>query len=217
MSCHEISTLLDDHLDGELDTVAAAQVAAHVAVCPACRDELAGLAAARDAMAALPHEVAPTCDLWPGIATAIERQTIVMGGFGRTSRALPRWLTATAAAAVLVLATATVTWHLAAGSRSAQVAAASREAATVPASLGDGGVTASFAMARRNLLVLVEQRRASLDLETARVVDDNLRIIDGAVSRIEAALARDPGNPGLQRLLLTAYRQELDLLKAVLG
>ncbi len=45
------------------------------------------------------------------------------------------------------------------------------------------------------------------------MVKDNLAIIDAAVSEMEQALARDPGNRELPALLVTAYRQEIDLLQ----
>jgi CheY-like chemotaxis protein len=47
------------------------------------------------------------------------------------------------------------------------------------------------------------------------VVEENLKIIDRAVGEVQAALARDPGNRELPALLMTAYRQEIDLLQRV--
>jgi hypothetical protein len=49
--------------------------------------------------------------------------------------------------------------------------------------------------------------------ETQRVVDDNLKLIDGAIVRITVALADDPLNPRLANRLAGAYRTQIELLQ----
>jgi hypothetical protein len=51
--------------------------------------------------------------------------------------------------------------------------------------------------------------------ETAATVDRNLAVVEKAVDEIRQALARDPGNGELHRMLLAAQRRELDLLERV--
>jgi hypothetical protein len=84
-----------------------------------------------------------------------------------------------------------------------------------PASLELGQVQATFAAARQQLLAALEARKGSLSPQTLAVVEENLKIIDKAVGEMQAALARDPGNRELPMLLVTAYRQEIDLLRRV--
>jgi anti-sigma factor RsiW len=82
--------LISAHLDGELDPVAEARVAAHLESCPACAAELEDVAAARQSIRSLPEP--------PGAAGAL-------AGARRGSRGVRRWAVAvTAAAATAALA-----------------------------------------------------------------------------------------------------------------
>ena len=50
---------------------------------------------------------------------------------------------------------------------------------------------------------------------TRAKVEKNLLLIKQAVSDIQSALAKDPGNPLLQDLLVSTYQNELDTLANV--
>lgn len=80
---------LNGLVDGTLDAAAGDEAERHLAVCDACRAEVAQLRALLAGARALPRSIEPSRDLWPGIAPRLGR------------RGLPRWL---AVAAVLVLA-----------------------------------------------------------------------------------------------------------------
>jgi anti-sigma factor RsiW len=212
-SCSDIEPMLSAHLDDELDEATRGEVVTHLAACSSCRELLAGLERVRSALQGVPREVAPGRDLWPEIEAGILAETVVAFKPARRGH-VRRWALPLAAAAALVLVTATVTtWFTSRPTavRTAQTISPPEEVR--PASLATGMVTASFAAARRDLLRSLEARRAAMDPETVRAVEENVRIIDAAVRRIELALAREPANSGLQRLLLTAYQQELDLLE----
>lgn len=68
-----------DHLLAELDSEAAAtvrpEVSDHLSTCLACQRELASLIRLRKAAQALPREIAPQRDLWPGIEARLGRTT----------------------------------------------------------------------------------------------------------------------------------------------
>ena len=51
--------------------------------------------------------------------------------------------------------------------------------------------------------------------ETAEALARDLRVVDVAIAELKEAVARDPNNPALRRLLATSYRQKVDLLKRV--
>ncbi len=215
MRCGDVEPRLSAYLDDELDASTRLAVAGHVESCEGCRGLLGDLARVKAAVAALPAEVAPERDLWPSVAAAIAARKALPFERPQWPSRIWQWAVPLAAAAMLVVVTASVTSRLTTRVASRQVAAVSTAPEGVRrAGLESAMVTASFAAARRDLSKALETNRASLDPTTVKVVEDNVRIIDNAVRRIEAALARDPGNPGLQRLLLTAYRQELDLLRA---
>ena len=60
---------------------------------------------------------------------------------------------------------------------------------------------------------LLTYSRQTLDPATVRVLEENLRIIDRALTEARAALRSDPGNPVLEELLLATHRKRLDLLR----
>ena len=214
VSCQDLELLYSAYLDGELDDESSRTVAAHLALCSVCRATVDGLGRVKAAVEQLPSEIEPEHDLWPAIDAAIATECVVPFRHPAPQSRLWRWALPLAAAATLVLVTAVVTSRVV-SRQQAPVAASVNvrpdeiRLATVQTTM----VTSSFEAARRDLRRAVAARRASLDPTTLREVEANVRIIDEAVSRIEAALARDGGNPGLQRLLLTAYRQELEILK----
>ncbi|HUK11750.1 MAG TPA: zf-HC2 domain-containing protein [Thermoanaerobaculaceae bacterium] len=207
MTCNDADLLLDDFVDGCLAAADQERVLAHLGECAACRRLADGLRGVVDAAAELPDRIAPERDLWPGIVDGINR------GLPRSGVGSPRrwraWGAILAVAAAIAAITAVVTVRMTASRP--QPAAVGGSA--VAASLDLARAQATFAAARRQLLAAVEARRGSLSPRTAAVVERNLQIIDGAVREMEAALAREPADPALPALLLTAYQQEIDLLQ----
>lgn len=216
MNCREVRALLDDLVDGTLDDRAHRAVEEHLAACVECRTSEAGLRALLARAGALPRSIAPPRDPWPAIVSRITSGEVIEHDFAGRSRSWYPLGAAAAAAAVLIVAVALVTAVL-----------TSRERATTSAR-GPQGVTgvtraslelvqaqATYDAARKQLIAALDARKGSLSPKTRAVVEENLRIIDRAVGEMQAALARDPANPELPALLLTAYRQEIDLLQRV--
>ncbi|MBK9304232.1 MAG: zf-HC2 domain-containing protein [bacterium] len=71
MDCAQTDRL-QDLLDGDLDAAAAAALKRHLGGCPACAAAWADLRRLRDGAAALPGEIPPAHDLWPGIAARLD-------------------------------------------------------------------------------------------------------------------------------------------------
>jgi anti-sigma factor RsiW len=98
---------LSAYLDEELSPSEMRAVAAHVAGCEACRDELAALRRVKDLLGRLP-EVEPPAELWAGVRARAERTRhpasavleMLRGAFRRPAAA------AVAAMVVLILAAA---------------------------------------------------------------------------------------------------------------
>ena len=222
MKCRDVEALLDDYVDGSLSAADRGAVAAHLETCSSCREAESATRAVVAGAAALPRVTEPVRDLWPGIATQIQRATVTQGifGAGRTPRRHHLGALAAAAAALVVVSSVVTT-----------LIVARRDAATAPAGPGRpgaavGAMSASLELsqargtyeaARRQLLAALDARRGSLSPATLKVVDENVRIIDEAVRQMESALARDPGNQELPSLLVTAYRQEIDMLQRAAG
>ena len=216
MRCDEVVGLLDGYVEGSLAPDVAARIDDHLAGCSQCARELEGQRRLLARVADLPREIEPSHDLWPALAARLSvPPTVVEGRFGGGRR----WRMAAVAAAMLMVAgSLLIAYSLGrqhpGGSTTARVQLPSPVA--VPARLAGTGVAeaeAEFVEARDQLLAALAARRGTMSPETQRVVDDNLKLIDGAIARISAALADDPLNPRLANRLARAYRTQIELLQ----
>jgi len=168
------------------------------------------------AIAALPREIEPGRDLWPGIEARIR---------GERSAAPSRaqWLGRMAAAVALLAAGSLATFMLL--DRPAEtpqlvdtgdngVGAESLDGVwTEPARFGSRhALGADYLRTRAELTATLEQRLVTLSPETRSIVISNLIEIRRALDAINAALDEDPDNILLQRLLLSAYQDEMFVL-----
>lgn len=155
---------------------------------------------------ALPRETEPVRDLWPSIRRRIEGREPVAGP-ARTS-----WLGWTGwavAAAAIVLAFQLPDTLDPAGPTG--VATRSDDASlTLPIQRVRDGRLAARARLHR---VLAED--PTISPETRAIVRRNLETIDEALAEIQAAMAADPGNATLYRLLHATYRQEAEIVAQV--
>jgi len=179
------------------------------------RDELM-LAARR-----LPAGIAPKRDLWPGIASAIEEKAREERSLAQP-RGRPGWnrIFAQAAAVVLLVGGSSgVTWF--AMKQDAQPVAAVPSAGTltfqpVAGSFGSQyHLGPEFLDARNELAARLDEELARLSPATRVEVESNLETIRAAILEINLALAEEPGNALLQRLLINAYRDELAVMSRV--
>jgi hypothetical protein len=157
----------------------------------------------------MPREVEPGRDLWPDIESRLEP---------RSNRRAPAWAWQVAAAVVLVAVSSLVTASLVRrnGVETAQVPATATTAPLVPAAFGQArGLDAGYETARRELAADLERRLASMPPSARQKLEDDLAAMRRAAERINAALARQPGDPLLEELLLSAYQSELGVLASV--
>ena len=208
--------------DGSFPAEQRASAEAHVADCPSCGDDVARLTTLMKRIHETPAPGAPLDELWPGIRARIEQNKVVsLAGSGKReavsgkreagSGKRTRWsfigIGALAAAAVIAVF-------------------ALRDRAVVGgdsslASVGDTATTLvavvdsahAYEAEARILLDKLELRRAMLRPEAAQALDRDLRVVDVAIAELKDAVARDPNNPALRRLLASSYRQKVDLLK----
>ncbi len=164
--------------------------------------------------AGLPRDIQPSRDLWPGIAADI--QTPAETAFQWRS------MLAQAAAVVLLIGGSSgLTWLAVKddGTNATPVTVTNVAPLTaIPASFGDRySLGPDFIDARRNLEGRLQQELLRLSPETRADVEASLRTIRGAIADINTALAAEPDNPLLQRLLLSSYREELAFMQQVNG
>jgi len=154
----------------------------------------------------LRQEIAPERDLWPGIEKAIAAP--------RRSRWTPM-LAQAAAIVLLVGASSTVTW-LVMRDDSAPVVNVAPELMFEQASFGgDRSLGPDFLAARNTLRVELDAELARLSPEIRDDVRANLELVQDAIYEINLALEADPDNALLQQKLLSAYRDEINLLRNV--
>lgn len=224
-----IQTLLPELLDDELERSARVELEGHLRECAECREEMEFLVSLRARARALPREMAPTRDLWAGIAERLEvapatDARVIPIGRAAGARRPSRWrgiAAAAIAASVLVALSSTVTARLLQRQPEA-VAPVAGVPAAMPAE-EDRPLTAlaAFEPAEREYLgtlevleAQLEARRGSLSPQTLAVVDENLRIIDTAIEEIRGALEADSANVELPLLLGGVYRTKVELLQS---
>ncbi len=210
MKCDEVRTFLDDYLDRSLGEPEREAVTSHLASCPACAAELEELRTLLADVAALPEAIEPERDLWGEIEPRLRRVSGMAGrrdgGTAGDRSAVPpfrrsarTWWMLAAAAVVLMTLSSGVT-----------VAWLRRQQPSVERVIS---LQSDYARASLELVRQVESAERSLSPVTLAVIQRNLGIIDAAIRESEAALAKDPGNRGLEQMVLTRYQQRLDLLR----
>jgi len=108
MTCAEVDSVLLDYLEETLDSATRSLVDEHAAGCLRCHSLLRDIGTIRSEADRLP-ELAPSRDLWAGIAARIEPAVVPLGRSPQERN--KRWIPAAiAAAAALVISTAGITY-----------------------------------------------------------------------------------------------------------
>jgi len=147
-------------------------------------------------LAALPREIDPPLDLWPGIAARIDAD----------QRTLPRLAQALAASVVIALGSALGGAWLGYG------AGQRGEAASADTLAGVQGVEHSYAAARASYMSALTLSGTYLDEATRTTLRQNLAVIDAAAMALNAALREDPDNPIYMDALLMTREREMEML-----
>jgi hypothetical protein len=159
------------------------------------------------ALASLPRELLPARDLWPDIESRLEP---------RGRRGAWVWQAAAAIALVAVSSLVTATLVRRADVPVARASAPVPQAQVTKAAFGPSySLNAEYDTARRQLAADLEQRLASLPPSARQKLQANLAELHRAAAEINAALARQPGDPLLEELLLNTYQDELGVLASV--
>jgi hypothetical protein len=208
--------------DGSLSAEQRASAAAHVADCSVCGDDVARLTTLMKRIHETPAPDAPFDDLWPEIRARIEQTKVVpLAGSGTReagrgtreagSGRRMRWFVSTGAVAAAAIITVLALRDRPAGRGDSSLVSAG-DTTTLVAVVDSAH---AYEAEARILLDKLELRRAMLRPEAAQALDRDLRVVDVAIAELKDAVARDPNNPALRRLLASSYRQKVDLLKRV--
>ena len=214
---HLSEAQLHEAAEGTLASADRTTVDRHLAACEECRADVERLRSLLTITAALPREIEPPMDLWPGIGDRVKARQPAR----RPQQWPPRgdhrvWL---AAAAVLLIAmSSAVTMLLVRDGRLASPRSAPAIATgggTSPAPASGTPVSDPYDRMDRELAARFAEQREMLQPETIEKVERNLRIIDEAIGEIRQAMADDPHNEALQQLLKASYSQKQALLHQV--
>lgn len=219
---------LSEFLDGTLEAAEREAVAEHLEQCGRCRADLEGLRAVLEQAQGL-RTMSPPRDLWPGIAAAIQAP-LGLGTVESQVIKLPtaRWgvarkpvsaLTVTrlqlaAAATILMVVSAGITWWVGVGvPERGAIAAGPVPTTAVMASADLPGASEGLSAELEALEELLADVSVSLDPETVRVLKKNLGVIERAIEDLRRALAQDPANEFLGAHLEREYRRKLSYLR----
>ena len=164
------------------------------------------------ALAAVPRELHPARDLWPGIA----------GSIGHAARGAPRtprsqWPMALAASLAVLGLVGALCWsvvHERPGGERVASATAVRGGRDIAASF-QRPQDANYVAARAALERTFNERLTLLKPATRDRIRADLETIRKANADISAALAQDPASPLLWQLLRSTWQQEIDLYTTV--
>ena len=169
--------------------------------------------------AALPRDIQPSRELWPGVANRIRQSDPRPAGASSASRSdrngwwsswfagfRPSWGTVAVAAGLAAILSAGLTSVLV-KSRPAPSYTESQSSA-----LATLDAIAAECVRIRDDLDL-DHADAYLSEETRSVIETNLQIVELAATESREALAGDPRNAGLVRKAATDYQNQLALLR----
>jgi anti-sigma factor RsiW len=216
MTCHELDERLDDWVDGALPAAAASEVEAHLLSCALCRDRERRLRQLLAHAAALPRSLTPSRDLWPEIARRVARER----SWSWASSGWSPWALAAAATVVVGLGAALWSGPFASRVRTVQIPVPSpvMTFAAGTAVVSDPILAAAerdYEAASNALLEALQRRRAALQPEALAAVEANLQVIDRALAEVRQALAHDPRNRELSRMLVSTHRKKVEVLSRV--
>lgn len=157
----------------------------------------------------LSTEISPERDLWPDIATTIEKPV---------PRRWTPMLAQAAAVVLLIGASSTVTYMVTTKDSASGPVIASPDMIFEQASFGNRYTLGpGFQDARSSLVAELEFELQRLSPESQEDIGINLKLIHDVIFDMNNALEEDPENLLLQERLLRTYREELALLRRVSG
>jgi anti-sigma factor RsiW len=233
LRCAEFEAHLPDFLDGGLDAGTREACERHRLRCTACAAVVADLDALVTAAGSLPLP-APSRDLWPAIEARLATPVRALDDARPRAATRPTlvWRRLAAAAALLVTASAGITWQVARRTTSSTPAVTVASEGMTPApttapSASADGVPLTFTNTTTRAVALdtlygreiallqtvVQDNLGLLDSSTVQIVQRNLDIIDQAIRESREALAADPNSGFLFEQLDRAYERKVDLLR----
>jgi hypothetical protein len=217
MSCSRWRESIQERVDGTLGPIRDAELQQHLDVCPECRALLQDLERLRDAAATL-EPMRPPDHVWLQIAGRLRQEGRVhdrVSGASTPGRVQYAWL-AIAAALVLAVGAALFVLILRPAPAPATTAQQGNAAGSDAVQSGVEDLRQAEKLLQSGVAKLKEgmgSDQQALPVETARTLDQNLRILDQAIAESTAALRDDPQNQAARSSLFDALQQKISLLQ----
>ena len=216
----QMEHLLDEYVDGALDDLRARAVRGHLRSCALCSarvDATRRLLAAAEEIPALE----PPPALWDHIAAGLDDEEGRLANRGRLFWLWQSLGRRVAFAGGALAAAGLIVWFAALrGRTNLGSALESVRIAPSPEALYEEAVReveradSDYQAAVRDLRSIARSERARWKPDVQRAFDDNLAVIDAAVTR-QAELARkSPGDVAVADTLAESYRKEIDFLQS---
>lgn len=205
MTPEQARDYLDDYVDGDLDPANARELEECASEHAELRTEIDALRGILSMASQLPEDIQPDRDLWPGIAERISGKVVELKPRPRIGSA-GFWRVA---ATLAVVACITYSLYSIQGTKIDAPASGPPDVAVseTPQSERD------YLAAKDALLEELRGAEDRLSPEVVAAVEENLRVIEDAVSEIRVALNDNPDDVLLERLLVATWRSEIDLLQ----
>jgi len=227
MTEHIDETRLNDYLEHLVADEVAKEMEAHLGTCEQCHESLTALERLLSEMGDLPSEATPSRDLWPEVrarmdsAGASEEDGVVplrTGGTGSTRRFSFSMGQLLAASITLAFISGATVWMVLNGAGNPNAGTLASEVASevaLPSNVVPAVHAAStqYEQAIASLESVLEQGRNLLDPETLATIEESLSLVDRAINEARAALAEDPNNDLLNRLLIQNQQSKLRVLR----
>ena len=227
MVMHPNDATLNDYADGTLDAAGRATVEPHLATCAGCRQTVGDLREIMRATGELGLREPPV-RAWSRLERAIkmEQEHAPVARSLQASASGPakaghsmRYVTGLAAAAALVLATAVGMRYVPARQIDAPAASAGTGAA-ITADEAAQSIEAELRQAEshyenaiKGLEAIASGEQSELDPRTAATLQNNLAVIDQAISESRAAVRSQPGSEPAQQSLIDGFKTKIGLLQ----
>ncbi len=226
--CAQFEAQLMAYLEHDLDALAHDWMYRHQVVCVACSSMVREVEGLVRSAAALPV-LAPTHDLWTGIASRLDASVVPLHS-AASAGSMPSSVASlmsrgngmrvrhlAIAATVLVAVSSSVTWRLAQWRVDGAAITASRDdgAANVAAIVPVVNADVTYEREIAALRAIVTERFTELDSTTVAELQRNLAIIDAAIADSRTALEKDPNSRLLAGTLDRALATKLALMRRV--
>lgn len=239
MTCEHVDNVLSAWFEGDLDLPQRRAVDGHLRECLRCASMVRDIEVIRRDAERLP-ELAPSRDLWEGIADRIETPVIELAPRQAAPAPTRRTWQVAAAAVVLMAASSGITYLLATGdggrgtgeiafqdSITSSASGSSPANVVVPSRPRSGGMPmlvssaepmgaeVVYAQEITRLRTVLDERRTSLDSATINTIEKSLLAIDKAIGDARRALAADASSQFLTDQLNRALEKKLGVLRRV--